>query len=394
MRLALAGAFAFPAPQGSQVYARDQALALSDAGAEVCFVCYGAGFGAVPPQLEVQRIPRRVSPGGFRSGPRAAKLVADAALTWHLHRLHRQRQLDAILAHNAEAAAAALAVRWLGGPPVVYVAHTLLAEELSAYAPGPLRRPSDALGRGVDAAIARRVDAIIALGGFAAERLRRFACGPVAVIPPGIAAPPPPRPETIASASARHGVEPGGFALYAGNLDRYQEPALLRELTDRLAPRPLLVATHDPVPRAARGLRIAAVSDEDWRPLLHGAAVAVATRARRGGFPIKLLNYMEAGRAIVARQEQVDTLRHGESAWLLPARADAAAFADAVRTLLEDPVRREALGRGARRAAILHHDWAALATRTLALVERARGGTRARRGDTPAEAMKTGTEDS
>ena len=65
--VSIVGAFAFPAPQGSQVYARDQALALRDAGAEVVMVCYGAGAGSTPPELEVVRIPRALSPLGLLS---------------------------------------------------------------------------------------------------------------------------------------------------------------------------------------------------------------------------------------------------------------------------------------------------------------------------------------
>jgi glycosyltransferase involved in cell wall biosynthesis len=391
MRLALVGAFAFPAPQGSQVYARDQALALRDAGAEVVMVCYGAGAGSTPPELEVVRIPRALSPRGFRSGPRIGKPLADGALALRLLHVHRRRRFDALIAHNAEAAAVGLTARALGGPPVVYVAHTLLEEELSAYAPEVARRSCDALGRSLDAAIVRRADATIALGSFAARRLGRVGRAPLAVIPPGIGAGAAPDREAIGAACARYGVEPGGFSLYAGNLDRYQEPELLHDLAARLSPHPLLVATHGPADRDDARLRIASVTPEDWRPLLHGAAVAVATRARRGGFPIKLLNYMEAGRAIVARQDQVDTLEHGESAWLLPIDADAGAFAHATRDLLADPDRRDALGRGARRAAAHHHHWPSLAARTLALVEKILG--RSPRQRLPPQKTKTGTDD-
>ena len=46
--IVLVGAFAFPAPQGSQVFARDQATALARAGAEVSVICYGHGEDPVP----------------------------------------------------------------------------------------------------------------------------------------------------------------------------------------------------------------------------------------------------------------------------------------------------------------------------------------------------------
>lgn len=368
MRLALLGAFAFPAPQGSQVFTRDQGLALRDAGAEVCVVCYGAGEGETR-GLELVRIGGALSPRGFRSGPRLAKPLADAALVRRLLRLQRERAPDAVLAHNAEAALVALAARALGGAPVVYVAHTLCEEELSAYAPARLRRGIDPLGRALDRAIARRADAVVALGDFAAARLAPHARGPLAVIPPGIEPQPPPGEREIEAACARHGLPREGFALYAGNLDAYQEPELLVRVAERIAPDPLVALTHAPPTRDPSPLRVVRVGEGEWRPLLRGAGVALATRARRGGFPIKLLNYMQAGRAIVVRAGQVDGLVHDESAWLVPERAGADEFARATRTLLRDPARREALGRAAAERARRAHAWPDLAARTLELLE-------------------------
>jgi len=375
MRLALLGAFAFPAPQGSQVFTRDQALALQRAGARVCVVCYGSGEGGVE-GLELIRIGGALSPRGFRSGPRLAKPLADLALARRLLRVQRERALDAVLAHNAEAALVALAARALGGAPVVYVAHTLCEEELSAYAPARLRREVDGIGRALDVAIARRVDATIALGELAAARLGPDARGPLDVIPPGIAVQPAPGRSEIEQACAHHGLTRDGFALYAGNLDAYQEPEALSRVAAQIAPRPLVAVTHAPPKRELAPLRVLQLSPREWRPLLFGAGVTLATRARRGGFPIKLLNYMEAGRAIVARAGQVDGLVHDESAWLVERRAAPEVFARATDALLRDPARRQALGRAARAQARRAHAWPELAQRTLRLLERVREESR------------------
>jgi glycosyltransferase involved in cell wall biosynthesis len=97
--------------------------------------------------------------------------------------------------------------------------------------------------------------------------------------------------------------------------------------------------------------------------------VAVAPRGRRGGFPIKLLNYMEAGRAIVARQGLADSLVHGTSAWLLPGSAPVAELAFALRRLADDAALAARLGAGARDALARLHDPALLARRTLQLIE-------------------------
>jgi glycosyltransferase involved in cell wall biosynthesis len=368
MRLALLGAFAFPAPQGSQVYARDQALALRSAGAEVCVVCYGERAGEPPPGLEVVRIGAALSPAGFRSGPRLGKPLADLALARRLVRLQRERRFDAVLAHNAEAAIVALAARAVGGPPVVYVAHTLGEEELSAYAPASLRRPCDRIGRRLDRLIARRADATIALSRHATGRLGAEARGPVALIPPGCALRDPPADAEIDAACARRGLRRDGFALYAGNFDAYQEPEALIEIAARCAPHPLVAVTHSPPDRELAPLRVVEASPQELQPLLHGAAVALATRSRRGGFPIKLLNYMQAGRAIVVRAGQMDDWVHGVDAWLVPERAAPEAFAKAFDALLGDPEQRARLGAAARERVRTAHAWPELAARTLALI--------------------------
>lgn len=370
--LAVLGAFTFPAPQGSQVFLREQAAALAKAGARVSILCYGRGAGEAPPGIPVLRIPRVLSPRSWRSGPHPAKPFADAALALRTRGAVRERGVDVIVAHNAEAALVALGSR---SAPVLYVAHTLLEEELSAYAPSALGGAADRVGRGIERAVVRRVGATLALSPHAAERLRPHARGPVEAVPPGIATGPPPRPEEVAAACARHELEPGGFALYAGNLDAYQDVATLREVARRLPDHTVAVATHD-APADLSPLRVACVapaSPEEVRALTHGAAVALATRRRRGGFPIKILNYLEAGRAIVAREGQAATLRHGENALLLPRNAGAEAFAEATGALLRDPGRAAALGRAARETALREHAWDAIAERTLDLVERASG---------------------
>ena len=104
LRVALLGAFSFPAPQGSQVFARDQALALLHAGASVSMFCYGHGVGAPPEGVELVRVPAAISPRSYRSGLHPAKPLADAALVVQLVRAARRRRIDVILAHNAEAA--------------------------------------------------------------------------------------------------------------------------------------------------------------------------------------------------------------------------------------------------------------------------------------------------
>lgn len=369
MHVALLGAFSFPAPQGSQVFLRDQARALEREGVRVSVLCYGGGEGP-DPGLPVIRAPRWISPRGYRSGLHPAKPFADLALALRTARFARDRGVDAVLAHNAEAALLALLARGIGGAPTVYVAHTLVEEELSAYLGSAADRTIARAGAGLDRFVARRADAAIVLSEEARRRLARVARGEVALVPPGVEALPPPSEAEVRAACARHGLRPGGFALYAGNLDAYQEIGALRETARRLPGIPFAVATHADAPADLSPLRVLAVAPEELRALTHGAAVAVATRRRRGGFPIKLLNYMEAGRAIVAREGQAATLRHGENAWLVADDAGPAEIAAAVEALWRDRERARSLGRAARATALRCHRWPQLARRTLDVVGR------------------------
>jgi 1,2-diacylglycerol 3-alpha-glucosyltransferase len=289
----------------------------------------------------------------------------------------RRERFDALLAHNAEAALVALAARRFTRVPVVYVAHTLWRAELPTYGARALARPLARIGRALDVGLARRADAVLALSRLAADELG--AARVLDVIPPGLDPEPAPEAAEVERACAHHGLAPGRYALYAGNLDGYQHLDLLDAAAARVASLPVVVATHARSPSRWRHLRVARSDDPaEVRALLHGAALLVTARAPHGGFPIKVLNYMEAGRAIVAREGCADSLRHGESAWLVPAAAGAAELAAAIDAIARDPVRAGVLGRGARAALEREHAWSALAQRTLALVARARSARPAR----------------
>jgi len=368
LRVAALCAFQFPAPQGSQVYAGQQALALRQTGLDVELFCYGRGAGDPPPALPLQRAPAWATPRSYRAGPKPRKPVADLALVWTLLREHRRRAFDVLLAHNAEAALLALAVRARTGIPCVYVAHTLLGVELRCYAPARLGSTADRLGARIDQQLARRSDAVLALSEDARSALLPHTDRPVVQIPPGLDPRPAPRQDAVREMCRRHGLTPGGFALYAGNLDAYQDLASLQQAAVQLRDVPLVVATHAP-PRRLDPLRVLRVPDaESARTLSFGAALAVAPRRHVGGFPIKLLNYMEASLPIVARAEQGLGLAHGRDAWLVAPRASPAEFAHALQTLFADRERAGRLGRAGRARLEGHHHWPDLAARTDALL--------------------------
>ncbi len=358
----------FPSAQGSQRFVLQQARGLQEAGALVRVVAYGAGDGRRPPDLPIVRVPARLSPRGLRSGFHAGKLVADAALAARLLGTHRAEPFDALLAHNAEAAGAALSVRrWLERP-VVYVAHTLWEEELGSYLSRSAGAGPRALGRRIDRSLAARADAVVTLSGEAQARLAPFARGPVLHVPPGCEIAAAPTEAEIRSACASLGLEREGFVLYPGNLDGYQNLPLLDAAAERFTAGPVVAVAHDGRGPSLRHLRVVeTTSPEVLRRLVFAARLVVVPRRARGGFPIKLLQAMEAARPIVAVEGVADTLRHGTAAWLLPAGADGLDLAAALRDLWTDPERCARLGAGARAALESRHDPARAAAATLEL---------------------------
>jgi len=371
MRLALVGAFPFPSLQGSQVYLAEQRAALERAGAEPVLLTY--------PDT---RFWRRLD----RSGPSFAKPFADAALLGALLRAHRQAPIDVALAHNAEAAVAAILARAWTGVPVIYVAHTILRHELSSYAPKSWRAFLDPIGGRIDTWIARRADGIIALSEDARALLEHCATCRIEVIPPGLDPEAPPPEDERQHACRAIGVDPGRFVLYAGNLDGYQDLELLDAAAGLCSAEGIsfVVATHDARDAAQRLRNLRVVERPTFpeiRALHYAAGALVLTRRRPGGFPIKLLNYMEAGRPIVAFGHIAPGLDDGVNACLLDESSGAEELADAIRSLWKRPERGEELGRAARAHLLSHHGWRGLAERTLAfataLASRT-GGTDAR----------------
>jgi glycosyltransferase involved in cell wall biosynthesis len=381
MRAAVLGAFPYPYPQGSQVFVTDHSRALTRVGFEVRLFTYGRGTGTAPDDLEWVASPRWLSPRAMRSGPNLAKLLADAGLLARLVTAHRERPFDVCFAHNAEAATVALAARAITHTPVIYVAHTIMRHELSSYASQRWDRMLCEVGMRIDRFVAQRVDGIIALCEDASIALAPHARGPLEIIPPGLDPQASPSAKRVAEVCARHALHPGHYTLYCGNLDGYQDLHLLADATREAArtldrpPLEIVVATHDAshVPDSIRGLDnlVCIEVDEfaEMRALIAGAQSVVLTRRRQGGFPIKLLNYMEAAKPIVAYRGVAPGFEHLRNAWLLGPSAGGKELATALRTLAQREDLRADLGRGARQLLEDAHPWAQLGQKTRVFAE-------------------------
>jgi glycosyltransferase involved in cell wall biosynthesis len=339
MRVALVVAGPYPAQRGSQVLVRHLAEGLDARGHVVRLVTYGAIRADRP-------------------GPRPGRIGRDVVLMVRLWRLVRHEAIDVIHAHNYEAAVAGLIVARVTGRPLVYHGHNALAEELPTYFQGNLaRRGAGAIGSFLDRHVPRRADFCIAVSEELGSILRRrgVAEHELACIPPA--------GSPVELREAPKPMRSNGLVCYAGNLDGYQNlDFLLHSFAHVRADVPaarLIIVTHaDARAEAARLTRrgagagvevVQAASYEEVRAHLVQADVAVSPRAERSGFPMKLLNYMAAGKAIVASAGSAKGLEDGVTARVVP-DGDAAGFAAAVTALLRDPAERARLGASARRA--------------------------------------------
>jgi len=359
-RVAVVAACPFPSLRGSQVLVRETAEGLARAGHAVHVVTYPTAQHLVPVErISIHRVPK--VPGLWTARPFGwQKPVLDLLLVWALLRVVRRERIDVIHAHNIEAPVIAFIVRWCTGVPVVYHAHNALADELPRYIErkGP-RRLAGVLGARLDAMLARRADAVIALSDrLAAYLAARGAAGRVAVIPPSA-----PR---LGAAAAQSSVgEHGPLVMYGGNLDPYQDLGCLLEGFRRLRavePQARLElithrATHpNTVRRAAALAREPGVSVREVHSFgaanraLSRADVLVCPRGSWSGFPIKALNYMAIGRPIVHARASAHAVEH-ERTGLLFDDGDANSLAKALLRVARDPALGAQLGRQARAVA-------------------------------------------
>ncbi|HVS76703.1 MAG TPA: glycosyltransferase family 4 protein [Steroidobacteraceae bacterium] len=371
-RIAMVAACPMPARRGTPLRIERLAEALTARGHHVELVTYHVADGPQPLGIPVHRIFKRPVYWRMPVGPSLRKLaVYDPALSLKLTRVLAARQFDVIHAHHVEGLLVALPVRLRHRVPLVYDAHTMLSAELPSYAAGLTRGAFAALGGWLDGALPRRADHVVAVTPDIRERLlgvHGLAPDRVSVVTNG-----------VETERFRVTVQPNhdGFIrlIYTGTLAQYQDIDLLLEAFARARRvRPDLrlcfsvSSSFEPYEATARrlGVReaIEVVLDGfgELPQRLAAAAIAVLPRVSCPGIPQKLLNYMAAGKAIVASAGSAKLLEH-ERTGLVVANGDVSGFADAVLRLAGDPALGERLGRSAREVVEQDFSWERAAER-------------------------------
>lgn len=122
-------------------------------------------------------------------------------------------------------------------------------------------------------------------------------------------------------------------------------------------------------PTGGRRVRFAGLRSRDALPGIYAAADLLVWPAIREAYGMALLEAQAAGLPVVAGDSGGvgDIVRHGTTGLLAP-EGDARAFADAIRSLLDDAPRRAAMGAEAREVSARDHSVAAAASRLDAMI--------------------------
>jgi len=374
--IAMVAACPFPANHGSAASIREMSDTLSQMGHTVHIVTYQTGQQDIA--IRHAKIHRT---GPFRPetnakvGPSPEKFLQDWALLRLLRRVIQSEQIDIIHAHNYEGALIGVTAKWLTRRPLLYNAVNLMSDELAGYhfiRPAWLART---IARGLDWFVPIFPDHITAVSPELKQWFvkRGIAEGKVHMIPAGIV------PQMFDNADPekirrRHQINGSAIVMYTGVLNAFQRidyllrafAVVAKQLPDArlVMVSPLVSESHE---REHKELAdelgisdsitwIAPHSLDDLPSYLAVADVAVISRPECPGHPVKLLNYMLAGKPIVCFEGAAKGLRHLHDALIVPDH-DCEALGNGVVTLLNDRALAASLGENARATVLANFDW-------------------------------------
>jgi 1,2-diacylglycerol 3-alpha-glucosyltransferase len=374
--VAMVAACPFPANHGSAASIREMSDTLSQMGHAVHIVTYPTGQEEI-----VVRRAKVHRTGPFRPeinakvGPSPEKFLRDFGLLRLLCRVIRRERIEVIHAHNYEGALIGAIAKWITGRPLLYNAVNLMSDELAGYG---FIRPAwlaQWIARALDWLIPIFPDHITAVSPELKQWLvdRGIREQKVDMVPAGI------QPELFDNASpekirARHAIERRPIIMYTGVLNAFQRiDYLLRAHAVVLKGQPdallLMVSplVSESYEREHRKLAdqlgishavvwIAPHSLEDLPSYLALATVTAISRPECPGHPIKLLNYMLAGKPIVCFAGAAKGLRHMHDAFIAP-NHDYDVLGKGIVTLLKNPALAAQLGANARATVLANFQW-------------------------------------
>ena len=322
-------AMPFPANQGTAATIRELIYALYKRGHEIHVVTYYEGQDIPLPEIQVYRIPRFVK---RRDRPFVGfdktRPFSDLILMFKALQVVLKVRPHIIHAHHHEGAFAAFLSRLITRTPMVYHCMASMEEELPLYI-----RPkfiTSRLGRFLDSLIPRLSNYSVAVSEDLADNIRKSGFPKASYLPMIVDT------STIIGGNGtefrrRYDINNNPIVLYTGVIDEFQGiDNLLKSMTIITKEMPsakLILAASIPneiqfnkqVALALElGLRnnIVFLESFPFHELIHLIAASDVTVIPRGecaGFPMKLLNYMAAGKPVVAMRGSAKILEDGEN---------------------------------------------------------------------------------
>jgi glycosyltransferase involved in cell wall biosynthesis len=356
--VAVVAACPFPYPRGTPIRILRMAESLSARGHYVEVITYHLGQTITDPAFPIRRIPRLPTYRRLRPGPSYQKLlVVDLLLAGKVFSVLRSRHFDLIHAHHYEGLLASLPAARLLRLPLVFDVHTLLSSELPHYSLGLPRAALALMGHLLDRLLPPRADHIVAVTNSIRGRLTREVGIPGSRVTTVYTAA---ESAHLGRASTPDHEAAARTLIYTGTLEAYQGIDLMlrafRRVVDHRPDTRLKIVTDAQLGLYAKLIQQLQLQSKvdlvsagyfDLPQHLHSALIALSPRVVSDGLPTKVLNYMAAGRAIVAFSGSAEILENGTTGIVVPDN-DTEAFAGAVLDLLADRGRAEKLGRNAR----------------------------------------------
>jgi len=355
-------------------------------GHHVEVISYHLGQKLADLPFAVHRIARIPTYTRVAPGPSYQKLlVVDPLLAAKVYAVARSGRFDIIHAHHYEGMLAALPAARQLHIPLVFDVHTLLASELPHYSLGLPAAILRGAGEGLDRLIPRRADHIVAVTRAIRHRLMHelgIPAGKVTTVYTGAEA------DHFQEALKAEWPEAPRTLIYTGTLEGYQRIDLMlaafRKVIDKRPDVRLKIVSdaslddhRDLIERLQLGGNIDLVRASYFElPMqLHSAMIALSPRVECDGLPVKVLNYMATGRAIVAFEGSAEAIQDGVSG-VKVRNHDVDGFGTAILDLLNRPERVRELGRNARRRVEEFFVWESAAR----LLEEIYGGLLAAKG--------------
>lgn len=347
--------------RGSPLRVSFNARALAELGYAVDLLVMPVGQDLPLPGVTLHRAPNIIRARNLPIGPSLPKAVLDISLFFKAAALARRQAYTVF--HGIEDAgpiAAVLARRHRA--KVVFEKHS----DPASYKKGVVRNFVMAGYRCVERFSIRRADAVICTGPALVDQARAIApkkpVHHIFDIPSSLVEPDPAR---AAAVREKLGLAPGAvLALYVGSFAVYQGidllfqalPAALRKASDLQ----VVIIGGSPEQVAARQAEMAAagcagrvhfpgqIHPDELPHTLAAADILLSPRIAGNNTPLKLLDYLKAGRAIVACDNPANRLIVDDSNACLVAPAPEA-FAAGLAALAADAPLRERLGAAGHR---------------------------------------------